>query len=111
MQFRRKIAIPLISLAALLGTGGMAYANVSHNDPTPTPTVSQPIATPSPTPTVRPNRIPLFCFYKSPNGVQGSITEYNWDHERTCPVGFTPLTLRDILRFFGIPFGTPLTIR
>jgi hypothetical protein len=111
MQFRSRIAIPAITAAAILGSGGIAYANVSHETPTPTPTITQPTATP--TPTVFPHRrnVPLFCYYKSPNGVQGSIVEFNWDHERVCPVGFTPLTLRDLFRFFSIPFGAPFTER
>lgn len=114
MQIRRKFAIPLIAAAALFGTGGMAYANVSHDTPTPTPTITAPVDTPTPIPfTPRNARIPVFCYYQSPSGVQGSIVEFNWDHERVCPRGFTPITLRDLLRFFVFngPFPSPLPIR
>lgn len=50
MQFNRNIAIAAITGAAILGGGGIAYANVT---PTPTPTVS---VTPSPTP------LPTGCY-------------------------------------------------
>lgn len=50
MHFNRKIAISAISAAAILGTGGIAYANVT---PSPTPT-------PSVTPTVNP--LPAGCY-------------------------------------------------
>lgn len=50
MYFNRKIAISAISAAAILGTGGIAYANVT---PSPTPT-------PSVTPTVNP--LPAGCY-------------------------------------------------
>lgn len=114
MQIRRKFAIPLIAAAALFGTGGIAYANVA-NTPTPTPTVSEtPTVNPTPIPfTPRNERIPVFCYYQSPSGVQGSIVEFNWDHERYCPRGFTPITLRDLLRFFIFngPFPSPLPVR
>lgn len=112
MKITRRIAIPVITAAALFGSGGIAYANVAHNDPSPSPSpsVSQPITFPTENPIRVPRGLrPIFCYYKSPNGVQGSIVEYNWDHERTCPVGFTPLTIRDILRDIGFPVISPLT--
>ena len=53
MQFTRKIAIPAFTAVAILGSGGIAYANANH--PTPTPTVTTPTPTPTPsTPTVNP---------------------------------------------------------
>lgn len=56
MRNRTKIAIPVITLAALGGASGIAYANVY---PTPTPSVSQPIVTPSPSVTPSPTLPPF----------------------------------------------------
>lgn len=53
MYVTRKLAIPALTIAALGGAGGIAYANVT---PTPTP----PIVTPTPTPTVSP--LPNGCY-------------------------------------------------
>lgn len=50
MHVTRKIAIPVLTAAAILGGGGIAYANAY-----PTPSV-----TPSPTPTVNP--LPAGCY-------------------------------------------------
>lgn len=57
MQFSRKFAIPVLSVAALAGASGIAYANVT---PTPTPSVT-PSVTPSPTPTI-PTPLPFGCY-------------------------------------------------
>ena len=52
----RTIAISAVTVAALAGTGGIAYASTSnHPTPTPTPTVT----TPAPTPSVTPSPVPL----------------------------------------------------
>lgn len=110
MKFTRRIAIPVLSAVALLGSGGIAYANVNHPTPTDTPTPTPVITTETPTPTPTPTefrfpRIPIFCYFRDADGVQGSFVEYNWDHERTCPSGLYPIYARDLLRglFFG-PF-------
>lgn len=51
MDVRSKIAIPLITGAALIGTGGIAYASTSTiPTPTPTPTITQPTTPPIPPP-------------------------------------------------------------
>jgi hypothetical protein len=60
MRINRKFAIPLITAAALMGTGGIAYASVTPN-PTYTPPTIIPTVTPTPpiitpTPTPRPRR-------------------------------------------------------
>lgn len=55
MRITRKIAIPVITAAAIMGTGGIAYASVTPTDP---PTITNPINPvnpfPTDTPTVNP---------------------------------------------------------
>lgn len=88
MQFNRKIAIPVIAAAALMGTGGIAYANVTPS-PTYTPTVSP---TPTVTPTVSP--LPVRCYRAT-------------DHEVVTAPGQLPVreTVQAIVCHtrFGIP--------
>lgn len=58
MHVSRKVAIPVLSIAALAGSGGIAYANAY---PTPSVTPTNPIVTPSPTPTI-PTPLPFGCY-------------------------------------------------
>jgi hypothetical protein len=55
MHITRKLAIPTLTVAALMGAGGIAYANT-----VPTPTPTPPIVSPSPSPTISP--LPSGCY-------------------------------------------------
>lgn len=56
MHISRRFAVPAITIAALMGSGGIAYAGVN---PTPNPTYTPPTVTPTPTitPTVSPRPV------------------------------------------------------
>jgi hypothetical protein len=57
MRINRRFAVPAITIAALAGTAGAAYAGVNPTpNPTYTPPTIQPTITPTPTPTPTFNR-------------------------------------------------------
>lgn len=62
MKIRTKIAIPAITAAALIGSGGIAYANVAnHPSPQPSDSITE-VPTPTPTDTLFPNPLPRNCY-------------------------------------------------
>lgn len=97
MHISRKIAIPVISLAALMGAGGIAYANVT---PTPTPSV---------TPTVNPLPANLNRCYRATD-VETLIAPGHRPVRETVPAivcitrNGTPVVFIDSN---GTPFPTP----